>query len=401
MNKEFQVDRHNRLWVERTKQVRRVVSGSLLFGALILFNVLQPYSQDLDERNTIELEIRSIENEIESIETTLGPLRELNKVLAAVQEQVDARPWDAEKDKLIREFRSLNRRGVASRVDYQTRADATIRAVGEMVTRTVVAPLEAFLTDTSVSNKLMPALAGELRTVPKAVESWVDENLGKRWYVTLEMKAAHLNRLTRTLDRKLDAVARIIRRDRPELERRQEELQSRLSALTNDTNYRDKKKRLQDLQKQMEMILPSWIRGMISVEEMLQLYPFIVVVLAIYVMALAVSGASHYRFLAETLDFAEAGRQDPGFSSLWTLTYRGRLGTLQTIGVYVLFIAAMWFFFESGAAIFAEWLTARETALLDANTFAAFRWLCRLALLALLGVAGYPFRQRAATAGQA
>ncbi len=47
MSREFQIDRRTKLWEEKTRLARRVVYGGLLFGGLILANVLTPYSNDL------------------------------------------------------------------------------------------------------------------------------------------------------------------------------------------------------------------------------------------------------------------------------------------------------------------------------------------------------------------
>ena len=134
----------------------------------------------------------------------------------------------------------------------------------------------------------------------------------------------------------------------------------------------------------MEKILPEWIRGMISVEQMVQLFPFIVVVLAAYALSIALGVASHYKFLARELNFVEAGRTDPSLSSLWTLTYRGKSGTLQTVGVYTIFFLAMWFFFESGAGIFAKWLETRDAWFISRGTFLMVCWLCRMLLIGLM-----------------
>ena len=57
MSKDFQVERHKKLWDERTRQARRLVFGGLIFGGFLLLNVLEPYSKDLDTKNAIEISV--------------------------------------------------------------------------------------------------------------------------------------------------------------------------------------------------------------------------------------------------------------------------------------------------------------------------------------------------------
>jgi hypothetical protein len=395
MSKEFQIERHKTLLEEKTKQARRIVYGGLLFGVLILVNVLTPYSNDLEERNTIELAIKKYGSEIQEIEKILQPLNELAKVLDNIQTLVADRPWDVETQKLINKFREMNIRGGASWNEYQAEADATIKSVAALVSRTVIEPLDDFFADSPTSKILIPELAQELRTLPNTVTTWVNENKGKRWYRTIEMKEAQINSLTNTLGNKLNSVSKTIDREKPNLIARQEHLKTSIEKLKSNPDFRDKKERLKELQSQMEKILPEWLRGMISVEQMVQIFPFIIVILAAYALSIALAVASHYRFLARELNFGEAGRSDPSFSSLWTLTYRGRSGTLLTVGVYTIFVLAMWFFFESGAGILAKWLKTRDTWFINTDTFPIISWLCRMLLVVLITyTAIHPYHQK-------
>ncbi|MFQ5685600.1 MAG: hypothetical protein ACE5GV_02965 [Candidatus Scalindua sp.] len=395
MSKEFQIERHKKLLEEKTKLVRRIVYGGLLFGILILVNVLTPYSNDLEERNTIELAIKKYESEIQEIEKSLQPLNELAKVLDNIQTLVANRPWDVETQKLIDKFREMNNKGGTSWSEYQAKADATINSVADLVNRTVISPLNDFLADSPTSENLIPELALELGTVRNTVTTWVAENKGKRWYRTIEMKEAQIDRLSDTLGNKLNSVSMMIDRERPNLITRQEHLKTSIEKLRNNSDFRNKKERLNDLQSQMEKILPEWLRGMISVEQMVQIFPFIIVTLAASALSIALAVASHYRFLARELNFGEAGRSDPSFSSLWTLTYRGRSGTLLTVSVYTIFVLAMWFFFEFGVGILAKWLKTRDTWFINTDTFPIISWLCRILLVVLITyIAIHPYRQK-------
>ena len=43
MSTEYLLKRHTALWEAHNKSVRRVMLTGILFGAFVLFNVLQPY----------------------------------------------------------------------------------------------------------------------------------------------------------------------------------------------------------------------------------------------------------------------------------------------------------------------------------------------------------------------
>ncbi|MBU1053650.1 MAG: hypothetical protein KKC46_07455 [Proteobacteria bacterium] len=395
MSKEFQIERHKKLLEEKTRQAKRVVFGGLLFGIFILVNVLAPYINDLKEINKVELEIKKYNSEIWEIEKTLQPLNELSKILDNIQKLVAKRPWDVETKKLINKFREMNVRGGVNWNDYQAEADATINSVAAIVNYGAIEPLNKFLLNSPSSKNLIPELVAELKTLPETVDTWVSENKGKRWYLTIEMKTAQIERLSNTLGNKLRLISRTINREKPNLAKRQKNIEASIEKLRNNPEYRNKEERLEKLRSQMEKILPAWLKGMISIEQMVQIFPFIIVILTAYVLIIASGIASHYRFLARELNFGEEGYSDPSFSSLWTLIYRGRFGTLVTVSVYIIFILIMWFFFESGREILAGWLEIEKAWFINTVNLSVIVWLSRMLLALFIAyTAIYPYYQK-------
>ena len=299
----------------------------------------------------------------------------------------------------------MNIRGEAGWDKYQVEADNTIYSVADLVNREVVEPLSDFLDESSTLINLSSNLVQELETISEAVNNWVEENKGKIWYRTIESKRAHIKSVSNTLDIKFKSVHKVIDIEKPKLEARlnplktkERQLKTKMNLLATEMNqykaeveelndkpeFKDKTEKLEQIQTRMDKILPEWLEGMISVEQMVQTFPFAVVFLAAFALSTALAAALHYRVLVRELNLKEAGFTDPSFSSLWALTYRGRFGTLLTIGVYTVFTLAMWFFFESGSGILSKLLETRDAWFINKDNFPIIFWLCRMIMVLLI-----------------
>ncbi|MGQ1785085.1 hypothetical protein [Saccharicrinis sp. GN24d3] len=385
MDDQYRIDRHKRLLEEKTKLVKRTVFASVLFGLFILVNVLRPYSQGLKEKKKIEVEIQEYEDQIKEVEASNLTLEKLNIVLDNIQKLVKERPWNSETRKLILKYREMNRIGSVSRSQYQDKADSTIIAISTLVSETVTKPIQDFVTDSFVGNKfLSDKLHRELETLPSVVNTWKTENIGKYWYGTIHSKEAHVETLSQTLGDKLNNISSIIDEDKPILESKQKELVRRLEEITSKADYSELKQSLEDLRAKMDEILPQWFKGMISVEQMVYLYPFIIILLASYVLYTAIGLSSHFNILAKELNFYKNSTKDPSYTSLWTLTYRGKLSTLMTVCVYLLFLLVSWYFFESGIVILFKFISIEENSLINAETIKVLSLISRALLLCFI-----------------
>jgi len=148
------------------------------------------------------------------------------------------------------------------------------------------------------------------------------------------------------------------------------------------------------LDAEMNKILPNWISGIITVNQMM-LYPFLIIGIVIYMAIITFELTRHYRIMAKGLNISDATQSDAALSSLWTLTYRGRLGTFKTVAIYVGFVILMWYFYENGFVIFQKWQNAESNGLLNHTGLNIVLWAGRLILLALLiAIVKKPFDEK-------
>ena len=169
MDKDFRLTRHTALWEEQNKRIKHTIIAGLVFGLLLLVNVLKPYSSDIDKKRDIRTEIEIYKKEKGVIENSITAIDDFKETLGAVQITIRKQPWMKEKDKLIRTLAGINERGEGNRQRYQEEADNTVRVIGAQVNEMVVKPLNEFLPNYPRVAVLMPELYTELKTLPMTI----------------------------------------------------------------------------------------------------------------------------------------------------------------------------------------------------------------------------------------
>lgn len=384
MDQEFRTKRHTELWIENNRRVKRVVWGGLAFAAFVLLNVLRPYAQNLDDSSVVRDELVQLEMRRQEIDLSLERLTDFEGKLSSAQATIAREPWMRQKDRLIEEYRQLNLAGGGSREDYQTRANRTVNEIAQEV-EAEIEPLRDFLDANPSIATEMPRFSSELEQLPRTIDHWIEVNRDHEWYRTVTLKTETVQGLSDDLQRGLSRVDEAISQERPLLAARSDELNAEIGELNEQTS--EQMAMLDELEEAMQTILPQWVRGLVTVEQMVELYPLIVLGLAVYLLATGLALTRHYDALARGHAWSPQERSDPAFSSLWTLTYRGRLGTASTVAVYLGALAALWFFFEAGAKVLADWRDAGNTGMLAMLGTNASYWLARILLVGTMAIA--------------
>lgn len=378
---DFCIQRHLKLWEEQNKVIKRLVLGTVLFSILLLLKVLTPFSEITEKTRPVMEQMTHLEETKRQAEAQDQNLTKFDTTLEDVRKTIQARPWVKEKDELIRTLRNIRHRspGGGTSKEYQQTADATIRTISDLLREEILAPLEA----TQPVRGPRP-LSSQIEDLRKFVTVWEQGYLGRRWYGTLSEKDAAIYELTQSLDGRLYEFASVLRSEQLRITTDRKRLEELRGALENDIDREAEK--LKELDKRMQRILPQWIQGLLTIEEMVQLFPVILLMLVLYVFGTALFLTRHYEYAMDRIDLSERERKNRSASSIWTLTDRGHLGSTLTISVYLAFIAATWIFFEWGCLILGEWLATdgKGAWISSERGFQALQWIGRTALFSVI-----------------
>ncbi len=379
MENDYKLRRHTELYESQNKQLKRIVLFGIVFAYIVLVNILKPYS---DRVAVLQEDLKEGRTEVEKSKKVKEDLDELQKTFVSVKKVIDASPWDIEKNKLIRDYREMNRSGRAiSRDEYQVKADSTVKRIGQMVLDSVSTPFQEFLDQDFISEQ-SPSLYSGLKNLPEVVAKWTNGHLGEFWYRTQGDKNETLERLAAALNVQLSSISREIDYANRMVKEQQKQLASRIETLQQEINL-EEKNLPEKLDAEMSKILPNWIGGIITFEQIM-LYPFIIIGIVIYTVVLAFSLSRHYHFMIRGLQIPERSRGDAALSSLWTLTDRGKFGTGITLLCYLGFIGLMWYFFEQGYILFQESGPPDTGLYMDDTLMTLGLWSGRILFMALL-----------------
>jgi hypothetical protein len=299
------------------------------------------------------------------------------------------------------EFRRLLEERLPLRA--QEEADEKVRRIFQRVSAEVILPLERLLREEPGAAGVLPALPATLAQTRSDMEQWLRQHLGNHeWFRTIRGKDQELGELTESLRRRQDALLTLVQDQQKRLEprrkalaERQQQTQAQAAAIG---------RALADLNVKMQKLLPDWLRDLVLPEEMLQLYPLILLGLTGVIAVKAGLLRRHYLVVREGKRLGGLALRDGAVSSLWTLVYRGALGSAATCAMYFGGTALLWWLFERGSSLAAHWLSAQPAAAWPGvrDWLPVIRWLGRgLFAGAILGTAGTILGDRLAVAGAA
>ncbi len=378
---EFRYERHLEIWKDQNKLIKRVVLATLIFGFLILIRVLIPLN---DKTIQIQNQVNNNKDEIKSLEKTNASSLKFKDKLSQVEKFIQDQPWEREKDNLIRTFRNLNRGN--RNTDPQGVADASIARIVSDLRTSIIQPLEGIFVEDANAAELFPDIRREIDAFAQFIDDWETDHLGRNWYGTISRKNLEMGLLTRDVNQRTNRLSATLT---AKIDRVTREISTRLDQIESlDQNVTDI---LTGLEATLEEILPNWLQGVFKVRHMVQLYPFMLLIMVLYTVWLSYSIARHYNFVKRHIDLKKEDMTDIATASIWTLTLKGRIGFMLTSLTYGLFFILVWILFEEGWEIFDQWATVADSSMLlfDLSYKRYGIWAGRI-LLALL-LLGYVF----------
>jgi hypothetical protein len=395
---EFSLERHYKLWEQNNTLIKRVVFLSLVLAIALLVKVLTPFVAHSGEKSPTLERIEALETRQASENDKLRTIKRTESVLKDVNRFIASQPWQREKEQLIDRYQGM--RSGHDRESYQAEADQAIRNIAGMLRENVLSPLResAGVREAGERRLARPGLRdvrganperleAEIESLNGFIEGWQAEYTGKRWYETISMKEMAMSDLSRDLNRQLDSFSRIVRQELAAVEQARNEVQEELKTLASEIG--EEAARLDEIEKELESILPQWMRGLVETRQVIQLLPALLLGAAAYVLVIGVTLTNHFRHYVLGKQLEQTVTGDPAMSSTWTLIPRGRLGTAQTVAAYTLFFLASWWMFEWSLDLLQAWLAIDDSQawIASASLWNSFRWLSRLVFAGLIACA--------------
>ena len=273
----------------------------------------------------------------------------------------------------------------------QEMADRAIIDTVKGVELHAINPVRGIIEDKDYSGKnaLFEKLTDQMEGLETQLKNWTEENLGHNtWFQTLEAKDSEIRRITSTLDRWQKKFQASIGTKKQMLQGEKSKLliQQKITRTEINKNEAEQKR----LETELETILPNWLSGFIDIKEIFQLYPLALMGIIGFLGFKANLLRHHFFVLRQGLIPGNLVEKDMSTSSVWTLIYRGPLGTTITGLTYLFIILLLWNLFETGTVLTENWLTyyGKEAWPFIKEQLGFVLWMGRLFFLAgLTGIA--------------
>lgn len=332
MDPAIRIGRHSELWQAGSTRVERTAVAGLIFASVIFFNVIEPYAHTEQSRGNLLI----IEAQQQQAEIDVARLEAVAASLEAISRVVEAAAWGRHQEDLALRFRS------GAVTAPQQEADQTIRRIAAEVRSEVLDPLAAAVAKSGLS----APLADHPARMQAVIDRWEQSYLGQRWYQTVREKERTVIELDATIG-SLQAETRQVLAELQgsvDAERtRSQRAQAALAAEIATTK--------EAIERSLNESIPAWAKGLVSVERMVSVYPWILVGITIYLVGSALMSERQFNGMASAAGWSRAERSDPLLSSLWTLTWRGAAGTALTLCSYIAVLAGLAYFLNRSIAL--------------------------------------------------
>lgn len=385
---DYRLDRHLQLWDNHNKMIVRVIFLSMVLSLALIVKVLTPFVSDSEKKRPHVESIHLLKTEKKVIDEKIRLIKQIEDKLVDVDRTISARPWKDEKDKLIQRYIEMNSspptQGYSAK-DYQKEGDQTIHNIGHLLRTEIIQPLKAITDKANTRSLGLSRLSNQVNLLHNFVKEWENRYINVNWYETRNLKNETIHKLTHDIKEQFDAYNTVVADELTIVQQAKAAVETKLVDLTNQIDQEESQ--LEIIEQTLDEILPSWLHGLVSIKQAIQLLPAALVGVALYVMFAGSILTRHYQIYANGKALSNSVKSEASMSSLWTLIPRGRYGTLLTTTAYVLFFLLTWSFFEKAISLLLAWISIDPTqAWIGSSTpWLGFLWLSRLLFLGLIG----------------
>jgi hypothetical protein len=392
-------------WEEKNKRIKRTVIVSLILGFFLIAFVIIPSFKVSERIIEKKAEIKSIELAKSKIEKLKYPILQLKKVTGDAQAFVKEAPWNYMKYQLklkLRDFKYLQAASSEKMQKMQKCADENLRKIRGKIKKNILEPLEEALENidyvkntfknkqASLADSLWIEFKVQIENFSKFLEKWESSDIGRDWYRTTTMLEKKIEKLSTKMN---EMIKKSLLQVKIMLKAQQETQVDYNETIKNmDDTLKRNQKRLTDLQKRLDGIIPGWISEILPLELIIQLFPIIIIISVSYMMWNAKLITKHYDHLSEEIKFSDKEMKDIYFPPVWSLPWKNKPGNVFYRLPLFLFLLVMLVYFEIGCYLLIKWfLFSGETALVQ-KIFTAklVQWLGRFFFVLLMI---YPFRK--------
>lgn len=333
MDPKTRLRRHSHLWETGTARVQRLAFGGVIFAVVILLNVIEPYWEI--ERNPKFAELRAAVAELQERqddnENHIKGLKGIAETLAEIKHVIKGAPWSDDIQVLL----DFCQGGCPE--NTKPKADEVIEAIADELQTLIVKKFRTAIVDADMAEDF----EHHATAIETAIDDWKDEKLRTVWYRTRALKSAtgdqagEVARLSAMeAENKLGglsiAATNAITSTTTALKQKQSDLNAKESELGNKIREKDER-----IEQAMKNALPGWATGLFTVERMIVGYPWILILLAAFMLVSAWGAGRHFRGMADAEGWSTEERSDPLLSSPWTFTWRGSTGSTVTALYYL------------------------------------------------------------------
>lgn len=240
----------------------------------------------------------------------------------------------------------------------------------------VIQPMEAMIATLPESSAARTNLARAVSETRALIEVQPSNGTSDDdWWQTIEGKDSVTAQLQQQLDRRQRDLQKVLANGQQTLREGQEALAAEAAKLQEDVARQQAE--LQRTESEMQNLLPDWLRGLFGISVLLQLYPLILLILAGVVFWIARSTRDHFRRVRAAKELDAGALADPAASTVWTLTWRGRMGTRVTQVAYAGFFLLLAALQIAGVGALGKGLAHLEAGdrLLPAGVVLALAWI--------------------------
>ena len=316
MDQATRLKRHTQLWSAGETSVRRIGVGGVIFALIVLLKVIEPYHIEFSKW---EKKVETQESAYDDVKAERDRIPEIQEKLFEMLIQIENEPWTDEIQKLKDDFR-------AGRVSQpRDHSNKTLNAIATQLQESIVKPLQAATAQLTEDN-VLAALPDKL---DKEIVEWLDRYEDEPWWTTLDRKDDTAAAIGEELKWVLNDASAAAPKIKAELEAAEKTLAKQLQDAASEIEALKA-----ELGKVIDRAMPTWARGIIGVDHLLVLFPWLLAGIAIYLVGTALRSSHHFHAMADGENWSTEERRDPLLSTSWTLTPRGIAGSIATFATY-------------------------------------------------------------------